>query len=160
MHGATPREAHADGRDLARVGSLGVDPHPGVLPQAPAAGQAQVGQRVDQELFDGAHVGDGVGHAAGAAVLGRQGEDRVADELARSVVGDVTTPVGAGQLGTDRTRRHQHVAEVGPHAQGVDGWVLEEQQVVVGALLEQAALQVERLAVRNPAQPADVEAHR
>ena len=76
------------------------------------------------------------------------------------MVGDVTTPVGAGQLGTNCTRRHQQVAEVGPDAQGVDGWVLEEQQVVVGALLEQAALQVERLAVRNPAQPADVEAHR
>ncbi len=64
------------------------------------------------------------------------------------------------QLGTDRPRWHQHVAEIGPHAEGVHGRVLEEQQVVLGALLEQAALQVERLAVRNPAQPADVEAHR
>ena len=55
--------------------------------------QPEVGQRVDHQLLDRAHVGDGVGHAAPA--LARHRQDRVADELAGAVVGDVAAAVGA-----------------------------------------------------------------
>ena len=61
VHRPPAGEAHADRRDLARVVALGVDPHPGVLPQAPRSGQADVGERVDQQLLDRPHVGHGVG---------------------------------------------------------------------------------------------------
>ena len=44
--------------------ALGVDPDAGVLAQPAAAGQAEVGQRVDQHLLDRPHVGDGVGQPA------------------------------------------------------------------------------------------------
>ena len=60
-------------------------------------------------------------------------EDRVADELAGAVVGDVAAAVGLHQLGADLGRRHEQVAQVGPHAERVDVRVLEQQQVVVGA---------------------------
>ena len=84
------------------------------------------------QLLDRAHVGDGVGHAA--APLAGHGEDRVADELAGPVVGDVAAPVGAHQLGADRRRvGTSTLAEVGPGAERVDVRVLEQQQVVVGA---------------------------
>ena len=68
-----------------------------------------------------------------AAALAGHGEDRVADELPGTVVGDVAAAVGAHELGADVGRRHEHVAEVGAHAERVHVRVLEQQQVVVGA---------------------------
>ena len=40
------------GRDLPRVLAVGVDPDAGVAAEAAAAGQAEVGQRVDEHLLD------------------------------------------------------------------------------------------------------------
>ena len=160
VHGPAPGEAHADGRDLARVVAVGVDPDARVLAQPAGPGQADVGQRVDEELFDRAHVGDGVGQPVlPAAPLGRKRHDRVADELARPVVGDVATPVGAHQVGPDVGGWHEDVAHVGPHAQRVDVRVLEQQQVIVGRAGVKGPLQGPRLAVGHLAEPPRAERH-
>ena len=68
---------------ILRGASRRVDPHAGVAVEPAGAAQAEVGQRVDEQLLDATHVGDRVGHAV-AATLARQREDRVADELARA----------------------------------------------------------------------------
>ena len=81
VHRPPPLEPHADGADLARVRPVGVDPHAGVLGE-PARRHAERRQRVDDQLLDVAHV---LGRAEPVAEL----HDRVADELARAVVGDV-----------------------------------------------------------------------
>ena len=60
--------------------------------------------------FEPAHVRDDV--AQPVAPLGER-HDRVADELAGAVVGDVAAAVGVHELGADRRRRHEHVRRVG-----------------------------------------------
>ncbi len=96
----TPMAAILRGRS-----PVGVDPHARVLAGARQPGQAEVGQRVDDQLLEA------VARAPGPtpACVGHR-EDRVADELARAVVGDVAAAVGPHQLGADRRRVDQHVA--------------------------------------------------
>ena len=77
------------------------------------------------QLLDPVHV---TGHGTGP---GRHRHDRVADQLPRSVVGDVAAPIAVLQFGADRHRVDQDVLRAGPHPHGVHGSVLEEQQPVV-----------------------------
>ena len=72
----------------------GVDPHAGILGRAGRRLTPNVGERVDDHLFDVADV------AGGVELVGHV-EDRVADELARTVVGDVATATHRHQLGAD-----------------------------------------------------------
>ena len=60
-------------------------------------------------------------------------EDRVADELAGPVVGDVATPVGVDELGADRLRIDEDVLGARPHAEGVHMRVLQQEQVLATA---------------------------
>ena len=113
VHRAAAAQAHADGRDLRGP----VDPHARVAVEPGRTGEPEVGQRVDQHLLDRAHVGDGVGHAA--APLAGHRQDRVADELARPVVGDVAAAVGADQLGADASGVDQHVGRDRPRTPSV-----------------------------------------
>ena len=83
VHGAAPAQPDADGRHLPRVVAVGVEPHAGIVAQAAGAGQAEVGEGVDEHLLDGAHVGHGVGQAAARPALGRQGQDRDSRRAAR-----------------------------------------------------------------------------
>ena len=149
-------ELHADGRDLAGRVRARCDPHARVLVEAADVAQPERDEGIDHQLLDLAHVRHGVGHAA--AALAGYGADRVADELARPVVGDVAPAVGADEVGADVGGRDEHVAEVGAHAERVYVGVLEQQEVVVGAALEQRPLQVVGLGVGNGAEPADAEA--
>jgi hypothetical protein len=148
VHGPAPHVAHADRGDLAVV-----DPHARVVVDAAGAGEADVGQRVDHDLLEGVDVRGGVGDAR----LRRQREDRVADELAGAVVGDVATTAHLHELGADRRRGHEHVGEVGADAEGVGVRMLLEQQVVVRRPLEQRLLHRERVPVADPSDPADAE---
>ena len=54
VHRAPAGEAHADRRDLARVGAVGVDPDAGILAQPAGTGQAELGEGVDQQRLDAA----------------------------------------------------------------------------------------------------------
>jgi hypothetical protein len=82
-------------------------------------------------------------------------EDRVADELARAVVGRFPAPVGLDDLDVHALRQVELRGLVRAPAEGHDGLVLEQDhRVRDGALRHGArerALQREGLAVRNPA---------
>ena len=96
--GTPTRDLHADGRDLL-VGH----PHAGE-PRLPVCLDPESGEDGDQRVFEAPHVGHDVAQAV--APLGQR-DDRVADELAGSVIGDVATPVGVHQLRPDRRRRQR-----------------------------------------------------
>ena len=108
VHRAPALEAHADGADLARVRAVGVDPHARVLGE-PSGADAEGGQRVDDELLDVADV-------PGGTELVGDGEDRVADELARTVVGDVAAAADGDELGADGGRARSAGCGRGPTA--------------------------------------------
>jgi hypothetical protein len=48
------------------------------------------------------------------------------------VIGDVTSPVGSDKLRPDRLGGDQDVLRTGPHSEGVDVRMLQEEQIVVG----------------------------
>jgi hypothetical protein len=147
VHRPAPRQADAHGGDLPLAHP---DPRVTVLPVR--AREPEVAERVDDELLDGPDEGDGVGHAA--APPPRHREDRVADQLAGPVVGDVAAPVGPDEVRPHGRGLDQHVGGVGPHPERVDVRVLEQEQVVVGPG-PQARLEGERVGVGDPPQPAD-----
>ena len=125
VHRPAALEAHADGADLARVAAGGVDPHPRVLGEA-AGADAERGERVDDHLFDVADV-------AGGVELVGDGEDRIADELAGTVVGDVAAAAHGDELGADVGGvAAQVVGEVRPRPVREHVRVLEEQQMLLG----------------------------
>ncbi len=86
VHRATPRQPDTDRGDLARVRPVGVDPHARIVRQPTGAGQAQLGERVDQQLLDRSDVLE-------RALRVRERHDRVADELPGAVIGDVAAAV-------------------------------------------------------------------
>ena len=148
MHGTPPRHPNADGADLAGTVSLGIQPHARVAAEAAGAGQAQIAQDVNDELLDAVNVA-----GRGVAAHGHR-QDRVADELARSVIGDIAAPVAGYQLGADRGRVHEDVLGPRPHAEGVDVGMLQEEQPVIQPRGPQAALEGQAVLVAHPTQPA------
>ena len=158
VHGPAPGELHADGRHLAGPVPLGFHPHPRVPVQATHVGQAQVAAHRHHDLLHGPDVGRGVGHPA--TPLSRKVEQRVADQLAGSVIGDVAAPVGLHHLGTDLGRRSQQVIQAGPQPERVDGVVLQQKQVVLGRSRRPGVdplLEGQGIAVADPPQPSDPE---
>src|SRR6187397_1136679 len=86
----------------------------------------------------------------------RDRQDRVADELTRSVVRDVATAVDGDEVGADRRRIAAEVlgeVRVLPVREHVI--VLEQQQMLLTTVVEQRLLDGKRLAVRHPSQPSD-----
>ena len=90
----------------------------------------------------------------------------IADDLAGAVIGDVAAAAGFVHLDAarrERLRRRQDVraAAVAADAEREDGRMLDEQQQVADAagapLLDQRALQRQRLGVRHEAEATDVE---
>ena len=155
VHGAAAAQPDADGGDLAGIGAVGAHPDARVGVEAADVCEPEVAAHVDDQRLDRADVVEGVGHAA--APLARQVQQRIADELPRTVEGDVAAPVGPFEVGADLTGGRQEVLGGRPDAECVDGMVLEQQQVVVGALGEDPLLEGEGVPVADPAQPADPE---
>jgi hypothetical protein len=151
VHRTPPGDAHTDGGDLPRGVALRIDPHAGHAFHSPAPGEPEVGEYVDDELFDRVDVGR---DRAGAA---RYVPDDVADELSGPVVGDIAAPVGPVHRGPDSRRIvDEHVFRSGPHAERVHRWVLEEEQVVVAAAVGvEAPLKSEPVFVADAAQPTN-----
>ena len=154
MHGPGPGEPHPDGGHLAGPGPGRVDPHAGVAVH-PARVEPQAGQHVDEHLLQPPDVGGGVGHPA--APLAGDSEDRVADELAGTVVGDFAAPVGLHHLGPQGLHVGQQVPPLPPPAQGHHVGVLQQQQVVVAGAAVEPPLQGQGVAVADPPQPADAQ---
>ena len=83
---------------LRRVGrDARVEPHAGEPLEPAGVRHAQLGERVDHEPLDVAHVT----RRAEAVV---EVEDRVADELPGPVIGDVAAALDRDELGADRRR--------------------------------------------------------
>ena len=154
MHRAAPAHPHADGGDLAGVGAVGPDPDARVAVEPADVAEPQVAAHVDDDVLDRADVGDRPREAPRAA---SQVQQRVADQLAGTVEGDVAATVGVFEFGADLLGRGQQVLGAGVGPERVDGMVFEQQQVVVGAVGEQAPLQGEGVAVPDAAEPADAE---
>ncbi len=117
---------------------------------------AELGERVDDDVLERAHVGD---HVTLAVAPLRERHDRVADQLPRAVVRDVTAAIRAHQLRAHARRRYEHVLGIRARAQRVDVRMLEQQQVVVGRALVQRALQPVALGVGHPTEPAGPQHH-
>jgi hypothetical protein len=150
VHRSTSRDPDADGADLPRSLSARVEPNPRATWQAPGAGEPEIGERVDEDLFHRVHVG------RDRASDERHGDDRVADELARAVVGDVAAAVGSLVLGTVHARLCEKVLGTGPHPKRVDVAVLEQEQVLRVAVPEERVLHRECVAIADATKPADV----
>ncbi len=156
VHGApAPRPdalgPHADGGDLAGPLPRRVDPHARELVVAGAAGQAEVGERVDDEALQPVHV-----RRARRDVVGH-GDDRVRHELAGTVVGHVAAAVGALERRADRRGVDEDVPVVGVRAERVDVRVLQQEEVVVRGLAGQRVLQRGGLVVRDRPEGPDAQ---
>ena len=125
VHRAPALQPHADGADLARARARRRRPtRPGSRPAGRRV-TPNARQRVDDQLLDVAHV---LGGAEPVADV----DDRIADELARAVVGDVAAAADADQLGADGRRiAAQVVAEVRARPVREHVRVLEQQQVLL-----------------------------
>ncbi len=128
VHRAPVCEPHADRADLARlhrrIGMVDVEPDPGEPLEPTGVRQPEFGQRVDDQTFDVAHV-----RRCAEPVV--DVDDRVADQLAGAVIGDVATALDRDQFGADRCRLAAQVGgQVGPLAVGEHVRVLEQQQVL------------------------------
>ena len=136
---------------LRGFGAVDVDPHAGVLGEPADSREPELAQHIDQQLLDAAHV-------FGRAERVGDRQDRVPDELAGAVVCDVAAALDGDEVGADRGRVAAQVGLAGrPAAVREDVVVLEQQQVLLRAMLEQRGLDGQRLAVRHPAQPAHAE---
>ena len=127
---------------------------PGQPRQPARPGESEVAEGVDDQLLDGVDV------AGNGVVAHGHRDDRVADQLARAVVGDVAAPIRLDQFGAELGRIHQHVAELGAQSHGVDGVVLQQQQPVIAAAgLGQRPLEGEGVGVTDPTQPTNPQGH-
>ena len=116
---------HADRRDLARL----VRPHAGQPLDRPGR-DADVGQRGDDRAL---HAADVLVHVV---PVGLQAHDRVADELARPVVGHATAAVGVDDvdpLGAVPVLAHRQLGGLRAPPARVDRRMLEQQQHVLHA---------------------------
>ncbi len=147
VHADPAAHADADRGDL-----LPPDPY-ARLPRAASGGDAIIGEQRDEHVFEAAEVTVQIlsAHA--------QVEDRVADQLARSVIGGLPTAV----------RLHHGVGEcagiaqaglIGRAADGVDRFVLEQQQLIGRGSVRRLArddlfLQRQRVGKCDAAEPAN-----
>src|SRR5262249_48291177 len=90
----------------------------------------------------------------------------IADELTRTVIGDVAAASRLDDLDAARGQRvsrreHVRAAAIAAHAERQDVRVLDEQQAVVDAIrlaiLDERALELERLAARHRPEPLHAE---
>ena len=140
---------------LRGAGPVGVDPHARVARPAARRGRPSSARVSITTCSIAVRRGAGTERGAGGHV-----DDRVADQLARPVVGDVAAPVGSHQLGPDRGRVDEHVGRVGVHPERVDVRVLEQQQVVVAARGRAGRAAARAPRVGDPTQPANPEHRR
>ena len=125
------------------------------MPVPPGGGDAVGGAGRHERRFQGPNQRPD--HQAAA----RQRQDRVGDQLAGPVVGDLATALDLDHLdpaGAQLIGRGEDMRRVGVPSQGQDGRMLQQQQLVadpiVGTLGRQPALEGMGLAVVDPAEPS------
>lgn len=146
------RDPDADRRQL-----LASDPDAGQAVDT-AGVDAVVGSGANQDLLDVADV------SVDVLSIGFQIDNRITDDLSRAVVGDVAAATGFVHL--DAARREKvgisedvRSTAVAANAERQDVRVLDEQELVVNcsrlALVDERALQRQRLGVRDTPQATD-----
>ena len=149
-----PRDAYTDGRQL-----LPSDPHAGE-PLDPSRGDAVVGGRANQDLFQISNV------AVNVAPIGCEIDDRIADDLTGPVICNVAAAAGFVHLDTARSQRlgrreNMRSAAAGARTERQHVRMLEEQQQVVDAarppVVGERTLQRQRVAIRDEPEPAHIE---
>lgn len=150
--GDPPRNADADGRQL-----FAPDPHAGQSFDATGL-DTVVGRDADQDFFEIANV------PVNIATVRIQVEDRVANDLAGTVICNIATSTRLEDLDVPRGERGGRREDVGAppitaNAQGQDVGMLDQQQQIahpIGlALIDQRPLKRESLRVRHQAKPPD-----
>ena len=149
------RDPDADGRKL-----FVADPRAGQSLDAPRF-DPEIGGRLDQHFLEVADV------AVHVAAIGFQIEDRIANELPRTVIGDVAAAAGFMDVDAARSEligRGEYVRPpaVAANAEREDVRMLEKDQQIADAaslaLGDQRPLQRKRVGVGNAAKPADFKA--
>ena len=114
---------------------------------------AEIAAGADQNFFQAAHKLYGADFGLEAAQI----EDRIGDELAGTMEGDVAAAIDFVQLDTalrQELRRGQHVVQTGIASERDDRRMLQQQQRVLDAAgfaqLEQRALEIERRSSTEP----------
>jgi hypothetical protein len=151
VHGSSSGDSHTDGSNLAGPKSFDIDPHSG-RSRYPSAIDPKICEDIDQKLLDTLHVDGSVGHAP--TPFTRNGENRITDKLPRPVIGDVATPVSGDNVGAERLHIDQEVLDRRPLAQ-CDYMVVFEQEEVIVFTCDELALECQRVAVPDSAEPAD-----
>ena len=153
-------DAQPEGADLARLGSVGSTQQPGWPVRGPARtpSSAQVSASARLERPD-----QGTDEQAAPA----QGQDRIGDQLARAVIGDLAAALDPDDLDPppgEQVGLRPDERLVGMAAEGQDGGVLEEQELVGDRpgdpRVDELALQRPGGAVVDPAEPVDVDLSR
>ena len=145
-------DPYADRRNLARTQRVAIDPDTGAAWKSPCL-DPEIGEHIDQHLFDPVDVGGRVGHAA--TPLPGHGENRVAHELTRTVIGDVSAPVRVDDRSAHRLDIDKQVVSRRAPTQRHDMVVLEQEQVVLGRVITQLALQGDGVSIVDSAEPAN-----
>src|SRR6202040_1622760 len=94
--------------DAYRRDLLVADPDAGVARRT-SGGDTEVGAHRDQNVLELADVGDDVALARPPFL---EGDDRIADELARTVIRHVAAAIGVYELGSDRCGIAEHVLDL------------------------------------------------
>ena len=144
MPGAATGNLHPDGRDLLVA-------HPNARIARFAVGRdTKHCEHVDEYALERADVRHDVTKAV--TPVGKR-DDRVADELSRPVVGDVSAAIRVRDVSTHVRRRHQDVLWISCRAQREHVRVFEQQQVVVIGAPVERALNLVCFPVRDATEP-------
>ena len=160
MHRATisrpTAHPHTDCANLAGILGVWIYPNTRELAHAPSVVHSKLGQRVNHQLLNVIYIGASVGRAVDS-VLGPQTQNGVTNQLTRSVIRNVSTPLHFNEICTDISwRTAQVICQVGGVSVGENVWVLKQQQVLIQPMLKQSRLQSKCLAIWHTTNPPDM----
>jgi hypothetical protein len=159
MAGDPARNAYADRRDLLEAPDRVIDPR-ARQPLETSSDHAEVRTRVNHHRFEITDV------AMDVLTIGLEVDDRIADQLARAVIRDVTATTGLEHGHAQFVEAFRCGEDVGPaaalaDAEGEHMWVLEQEQRVRNvaglALLHERTLHLQRFVIGHTAEATNVE---
>ncbi len=149
-----PARGHPD-PDRGHLALIGPDPR---LARNPEALQAVSPHDSDQNLLEIAQV------PVDVPAVRTEIEDRVSDELPRTVVRDVPSPSRLRHLDSEIVsflRSHEHVGRIGGRAHGDDVGMLQQQELVrhraVAPALDEIFLKLRSVPIGHQAQPSQLD---
>ena len=167
MRGDATRDMNADRGDLLFRYRAACESPDASATADPLCEHAELTTGADEDFLEEAHKVDRAKvRASLAGEIAAQIENWVADQLARTVIGHVPTPVDLVDLDTSTGQvfaRSEDVGARGVPAQSEHGGVLKEKQRVADAPLfagfYDTLLDLKRLRVRNAAETEEMDQH-